>query len=222
MKQFQELKEKQHEVFEELSSLLGALAAPVRLKIIHLLSQSPQSVETLAEKLNQTTANTSMHLRKMYLEGILKVTTDKQKRIYSIAHPALLSFWENLQDFAQEKNPQLQLKSDDFYGEDFSWEKSPAETRRLIKENKIILLDVRPDDEVNEEETEAIHLSHSALKDGSIKLPKTKDILVFCRGRFCALAVDAVATLRKKGYRAFRLEESWYEIEKQYGIKLGA
>jgi rhodanese-related sulfurtransferase/DNA-binding MarR family transcriptional regulator len=222
MKQFQELKEKQHEIFVELSGLLLSLSSPVRLKIIHLLTQSPQSVETIAEKLNQTTANTSMHLRKMYQEGVVKVTTNKQQRIYSLAHPALLKFWENLQDFAQEQNPTLKLRSEDIYGEDFSWDKTPAETRKLIKENKVILLDVRPDDEVSDEETDAIHLSHSALKNRSIKLPKSKDILVFCRGRFCALAVDAVSMLRGKGYKAYRLEESWYQIEKQYGIRLGA
>ncbi|GEM_PF-4634861 len=140
MKQFQEVKEKQNEVFEEMASLLMSMVAPVRLKIIHLLSQSPQSVETIALKLNQTTANTSMHLRKMLVEGILKVTTDKQKRIYSIAHPALLQFWENLQDFAQEKNPELIIKSLDIYGEDFSWTKTNEETRQLLKENKAILL----------------------------------------------------------------------------------
>ena len=222
MNTFQELKAKQNDIFEELSRLLLSLSSPVRLKIVHLLTQSPQSVETIAEKLNQTTANTSMHLRKMFQEGVVKVTTNKQQRIYSLAHPALLSFWENLQDFAQEQNPSLKLESQDIYGEDFSWDKSPAETRKLIKENKVILLDVRPDDEVSQEESDAIHLSHAALKDGSIKLPKSKDVLVFCRGRFCALAVDAVATLRKKGYKAYRLEESWYQIEKKYGINLGA
>lgn len=222
MNTFQELKAKQNDIFEELSRLLLSLSSPVRLKIVHLLTQSPQSVETIAEKLNQTTANTSMHLRKMFQEGVVRVTTNKQQRIYSLAHPALLSFWENLQDFAQEQNPSLKLESQDIYGEDFSWDKSPAETRKLIKENKVILLDVRPDDEVSQEESDAIHLSHAALKDGSIKLPKSKDVLVFCRGRFCALAVDAVATLRKKGYKAYRLEESWYQLEKQYGINLGA
>ncbi len=222
MKPFQELKEQQNEIFNEISRLLLGLSSPVRLKIIHLLTQSPQSVDTIAIKLNQTTANTSMHLRKMLQEGILQVTTNKQQRIYSLAHPALLSFWENIQNFAQEQNPGLNLDSEKIFGEDFSWNKSPIETRKLIKDNKIIILDVRPDDEVSDNESDAIHISHSTLLAGNIKLPKNKTIIVFCRGRFCALAVDAVAYLRSKNYQAYRLEESWYEIEKQYGLKLGA
>jgi ArsR family transcriptional regulator len=39
-------------------------------------------------------------------------------------------------------------------------------------------------------------------------LPKEKEIVAYCRGRYCVYAIDAVAVLRKHGFRAVRFEES--------------
>jgi rhodanese-related sulfurtransferase len=39
------------------------------------------------------------------------------------------------------------------------------------------------------------------------KLPHGKDIVAYCRGPYCVLAVEAVKTLRAKGFRAMRLED---------------
>ncbi len=38
-------------------------------------------------------------------------------------------------------------------------------------------------------------------------LPKTAEIVAYCRGPYCVLAVEAVTLLRKKGFRALRLED---------------
>ena len=84
-KTIEKAKERQDYLFNEMASLMDALASPVRLKIIHFLTQAPHSVEQLSLKLGQTVANTSMHLKKMQREGILKIETMAQKRIYSLA-----------------------------------------------------------------------------------------------------------------------------------------
>jgi rhodanese-related sulfurtransferase len=44
------------------------------------------------------------------------------------------------------------------------------------------------------------------------ELPKKKTIYVFCRGRYCAMATDAVRILRKSGFEAYSLRESSYSI----------
>jgi rhodanese-related sulfurtransferase len=33
-------------------------------------------------------------------------------------------------------------------------------------------------------------------------LPRDKEIIAYCRGRFCAMSLDAVRLLRRHGYRA--------------------
>jgi rhodanese-related sulfurtransferase len=39
-------------------------------------------------------------------------------------------------------------------------------------------------------------------------LPKKSEIVAYCRGPYCVLAVEAVSLLRKKGFRAVRLEDA--------------
>ena len=112
-KTIEKAKQRQDYLFEEMSSLLEALASPVRLKIIHFLSQAPHSVEQLSLKLGQSMANTSMHLNKMQRENILKTETLGQKRIYSLAQVEMKELWEQIQNFALVHNPTNVIDSSD-------------------------------------------------------------------------------------------------------------
>jgi len=42
-------------------------------------------------------------------------------------------------------------------------------------------------------------------------LPKEQEIIAYCRGEYCVLAFEAVATLRANGFKARRLEEGYPE-----------
>jgi ArsR family transcriptional regulator len=42
-------------------------------------------------------------------------------------------------------------------------------------------------------------------------LPKEHEVIAYCRGAYCVLSYEAVAELRKKGYRARRLQEGYPE-----------
>ena len=64
-------------VFERLSRLVSALAAPVRLKLVQLLGQSPRDVETLARTTGESVANVSQHLRRMAREGVVEGTVHR-------------------------------------------------------------------------------------------------------------------------------------------------
>jgi ArsR family transcriptional regulator len=39
------------------------------------------------------------------------------------------------------------------------------------------------------------------------ELPQDREIVAYCRGPYCVLAVEAVEMLRGRGYVAFRLED---------------
>jgi DNA-binding transcriptional ArsR family regulator len=216
MDNLQVLKHQQGAIFESMAGILGAIAAPVRIRLIHFLSQAPLTVEVLAAKTDQSTANTSMHLRKMLSEGLVTVESVGQKRLYTLM-PAVLDFWESYQDFIQKLNPSLKINSQELFGE-ISWTKNWEETLKLIKNKEIIFLDVRPSNEVIEELKEfpeIIHISQQDLKQNLSKLPKRKKILVFCRGRMCALSAYSVNYLRENGFKAYRLEESWTRLKKE-------
>lgn len=207
------LKERQQDIFSSLASLLGAMASPVRIRLIHFLSQTPLTVEVMANKVDESIANTSMHLRKMLNEGLVKVETMGQKRLYSLS-PAVFEFWEHFQDFAQKLDPTFVLDTRDIYGE-MNWASSLEETKKLVRSGDAILLDVRPEDEIlsTDESELVIHIPQTELKKNLKKLPKKKKILVFCRGRLCALSAYTVNYLRENGLNAYRLDLSWNVIK---------
>jgi ArsR family transcriptional regulator len=43
------------------------------------------------------------------------------------------------------------------------------------------------------------------------ELPSDREIVAYCRGRYCVMALDAVALLRERGFRAQRLEQGVLE-----------
>jgi rhodanese-related sulfurtransferase len=84
---------------------------------------------------------------------------------------------------------------------------SGQELLRRVRSGEVTVLDVRP-----AEEYRAGHLPGarsiplSELKTRLGELPKNREIVAYCRGRYCVMAIEAVELLRKAGYRAERME----------------
>ncbi len=213
-KKLLQLKERQYEVFTTLAEIMGAISSPVRVKLIHFLSQGPLTVEILATKIDQSVANTSMHLRKMLAAKILTVTPLGKNRQYSL-HPAVLEFWESCQDFIQNIDPSLKLDLKEVYG-DIDWTEDLKTTIKMAKNNDIILVDARPRDEVKEALTKlnVLNIPSTEINKNLSKISKKKPVLVFCRGRMCALSGFVTNELRKNGINAYRLNESWYSLSR--------
>lgn len=212
-KKIEILKEQQELVFLEMARILAGIASPVRIKLLHFLSQGPLTVEVLANKIDQSVANTSMHLRKMLSNNIVSVTIQAQKRLYSL-HPAVLEFWEACQNLTQSLEPKLKVDSSAVYGE-INWGEPLKTTIKMAKNGEVILLDVRPEDEVVEplKKLNVVNIPANQLAQNISKLAKRKPILVFCRGRFCTLSSHVVNELREIGFKAYRLNESWYALK---------
>jgi rhodanese-related sulfurtransferase len=47
----------------------------------------------------------------------------------------------------------------------------------------------------------------SELKRQLAQLPKGREIVAYCRGPQCVMAIEAVELLRKRGFRALRMEQ---------------
>jgi len=207
------LKERQNETFSAIAQILSGVGAPVRIRLIHFLSQGPLTVETLSKKIDQSVANTSMHLRKMLALNIVSVSVKGKMRLYSL-HSAAFAFWEACQDFVQAVDPALKLDTDDVY-ESIDWNKNLKETISLAKKKSITLLDARPTEEVSEgiEGLNVVHISSADIKKNVSKLNKKKPVLVFCRGRLCVLPAFVVNELRQLGFDAYRLNGSWFSLK---------
>ena len=211
-KKLEKLKVQQDQIFGAIANILGGISSPVRIKVIHFLSQGPLTVETLSNKIDESIANTSMHLRKMLAQNIVTVSVLGKNRLYTLA-PSALAFWESCQDFIQNIDPSLSLSIVEVYGE-INWQESLAMTAKMAKNNEVLIIDVRPVDEIVNplNELNVLSIPSSEILKNISKLPKKKPVLVFCRGRLCALSAFTVNELRKNGVNAYRLNESWYSL----------
>jgi len=73
----------------------------------------------------------------------------------------------------------------------------------------VTVLDVRPAEEYRSGHIPgALSVPLEQLKAVLAELPANEEIVAYCRGPYCVLAVKAVEVLRAKGFNAIRLEES--------------
>jgi rhodanese-related sulfurtransferase len=77
-----------------------------------------------------------------------------------------------------------------------------------VRKGEVTVLDVRPSEEFQTGHIPGAHsVPLSELKQRIASLPRNEEIVAYCRGPYCVLAVEAVAILRKHGFRAIRLED---------------
>lgn len=70
------------------------------------------------------------------------------------------------------------------------------------------MLDVRPVEEFRAGHIpRAISLPLDEIVARMDELPKDREIVAYCRGPYCVMAIDAVKALRERGYDAHRMEE---------------
>ena len=77
---------------------------------------------------------------------------------------------------------------------------------RVVK-GDVTVVDVRPSEEYEAGHIAgAISMPLADLDRRLAALPKRRDVVAYCRGPYCVLAIEAAKRLRIRGYRAFRLE----------------
>ena len=57
----------------------------------------------------------------------------------------------------------------------------------------------------------AINVPVDKLETYLSKLPKRKEVIAYCRGPYCLMSFEAVAKLRKRGFKAKRLADGYPE-----------
>lgn len=74
---------------ERLATLYRAIADPARLRILGELAAAPRTGTELAERLSLTPPTISHHMARLTATGLVQVTPDAQRRIYSLNQDAL-------------------------------------------------------------------------------------------------------------------------------------
>jgi rhodanese-related sulfurtransferase/DNA-binding transcriptional ArsR family regulator len=185
-----------------------ALGHPARLELLDLLSQAPRTVDELARLSAQSVANASQHLQTLWRAGLVAREKKGLFVTYRLASDDVARLYAALRDVARAHVAEVERAARRFLDDARDGPIDAGELRARILDGSAIVIDVRP-----REEFEAAHLPGalsiplSELEQRLAKLPKRKEIIVYCRGPYCVLAVEAVRILRASGRRARRLED---------------
>lgn len=200
-------------LFDAFGSVAKALGSGRRAEIVDLLAQGPRSVEEIAGEIGQSVANTSHHLRALASGGLVLSTRQGTRVIYRLAGPEVMALWRALRAVADEHVGQLERLARDYLGEQEGLEPIPrAELARRLKAGDVVVLDVRPIAEYSSGHIAgARSIPVNEIQRRLKEIPKSRRIVAYCRGRYCVYADEAVRTLRRKGYRAQRLEDGFPE-----------
>jgi rhodanese-related sulfurtransferase/DNA-binding transcriptional ArsR family regulator len=196
-------------LFGQFSVVAKCLSHPHRLELLEQLAQGERSVEVLSQKVGLSIANASQHLRSMLQSGLVTSTRKGKFVVYRLTDDAVLDLLSALRKIAERRSAEVaQLVRNYFDNLDSLEPVTRKEMMRRLRGGGVVVLDVRPEDEFSLGHLPgAVNIPLRELKTRLSKLKRSQEIIAYCRGPYCVLSYEAVAALRRAGFKAHRLED---------------
>ncbi len=195
-------------IYEQFARLGKAISAPKRLELLDLLCQGPRTVEALAEQAAISVANASQHLQILRAARLVGAEKKGLYVEYRLADDEVCRFFLALRGLAETRLAEVDRVTREYLEARGAMEPvAGEELLRRVKKGEVTVVDVRPS-----EEYEAGHIAGAlSIPLGELRarlkeLPRGRDVVAYCRGPYCVMAVEAVELLRTKGFKAHRME----------------
>ncbi|MDW8468942.1 MAG: metalloregulator ArsR/SmtB family transcription factor [Burkholderiales bacterium] len=200
-------------LYEAIGRVAAALASAARLKLLEYVAQRERSVETLAAMAGLSVANASKHLQALRQAGLVSARKEGLRVYYALAGDDVARLLAALREVAERRAADVERLVRDFLAQRDALEPVPAsELLERAKKGLVTVLDVRPEEEYAAGHLPgAINVPLERLERAIARLPRRKEIVAYCRGPYCLLAFEAVAKLRRLGFRARRLQNGFPE-----------
>lgn len=201
------------QLFTRFAQIAKAMASPNRLELLEALAQGERSVERLAEAAGMSIANTSHHLQVLREGGLVRSRKEGVQVIYRLSDDEIPQMLGCLRRVGERHLAEVALIMREHFASDEGLR--PVDHRELatlLKSSDAVIIDVRPPEEYEAGHIPgAVNIPLKLLPQHLAELPRRKEVVAYCRGPYCMLAVEAVKRLRKHGYRARRLEDGFPE-----------
>lgn len=196
-------------LLEAFARVAKATASPARLQLLDLLAQGEKSVETLAAQAGLGVKNASAHLRTLRQAALVASRRDGTHVYYRLADPAVYGLLRCIQAIAERQLAEVREIVREYFTAPDELEPVTAEQlAALMRDGEVMLLDARPVDEyVAGHIPGAVSMPLERLRRRLSALPKDVEVVAYCRGPYCVLAVEAAELLRRRGYRVRRFVE---------------
>ena len=196
-------------LFGQFAALAKCLSHPHRLELLEQLAQGERSVEILADKLGLSTANASQHLQQMLRAGLVTSVRKGKFVVYGLTDHAVLELLSSLRLIAERNSVEVEKLVRNYFDKLDALEPvTRKELVRRLRSGGVMVLDVRPEDEFRLGHLPgAVNIPLRELKARLSQFKRSREIIAYCRGPYCVLSYEAVAALRRAGFKARRLED---------------
>jgi rhodanese-related sulfurtransferase len=200
-------------MFEQFAALARTIGSAHRLELLELLAQTERSVEQLAGLSGLTIANASQHLQQLRRSGLVDSRRDGKRVLYRFADGDVVALLADLRRITERNVGGVEKVLNNYFRERDSLEAiSRKELLRRMRDGLVTVIDTRPPEEFAAGHLRgAISVPLRELKHRLRGMPRDQEIVAYCRGAYCVLSYEAVAELRRRGFKAFRLEEGYPE-----------
>ena len=199
-------------LYREFAAVGKALGNPGRLELLDLLAQGPRSVEELAATAGLGMSTCSAHLQTLRGAGLVTARREGKRIYYSLTDDDVAGLWDTLRRVAQRHRPHTEPARRAYLGPEDTDHVDTAELLRRLGAGETVVLDVRPAPEYAAGHLPgAVHIPLEQLADRLAELPADREIVAYCRGRYCVLAHDAVRLLSSRGLSARRAVDGMLE-----------
>jgi rhodanese-related sulfurtransferase/predicted transcriptional regulator len=197
------------DLYAQFAAVAKAVANEHRLELLELVAQGERSVEALAARSGLSVANASQHLQHLRRAGLVAARRQAKFVLYRLADDSVLTMLAGMHKVAERNVGEVERILRSYFHERDGLEPiSRAELARRMKQGLVTVLDVRPEDEFALGHLPgARNVPLSQLKRHLAKLDRNTEIVAYCRGPYCVLSFEAVAQLRKLGFKSRRLED---------------
>lgn len=205
-------REAKNALYEEFAAVGKVLGNPKRLELLDLLAQGPRSVDDLASAADLGMSTCSAHLQSLRTAGLVDARRDGKRIYYSLAGEDVAGLWDHVRSVAQQHRPHTELARRAYLGPEDTESVGTAELLRRLHDDDTVVLDVRPEAEyAGGHLSGAVHIPLEELSQRLAELPRDKEVVAYCRGRYCVLAHDAARLLNASGRTARRAADGVLE-----------
>lgn len=212
-------------LYEQLARIGKALASPIRLELLDVLSQGPRTVEAIASEVNQSVANTSQHLQILRSARLIDSERAGVNISYRLADQEVLGLCGVLHRVGEARLLEVREVTKAFLNDRGVLERTDKETLlERVRKGEVTVLDVRPTAEFLAGHIPgAISVPLQELEQRIADLPLDREFVAYCRGPLCVMSIEAAEVLNQRGYIATSWEEGVADwVARGFAIQTGA
>jgi len=196
-------------LYAQFARIGHALASPKRIEFLDLLAQSERTVEDLAAQTATPVKNTSAHLRVLRQARLVTTRKNGTRVFYALADEGVQSVISAVQALSRKRLTEVEHVTRLFVdSHDKLLPVTLPELRRRLRNGSATVIDVRPREEFEAGHIPgAISMPVADVKRRMKELPRSREVIAYCRGPYCLYSLDAVTLLRRHGFKARRADE---------------